>query len=331
MAEIKAGEPFGMDVSMLSEIDWNLALKRISHDQRTDFIYAPHLGYIYSKAGNELIDNTETDLRSGRYTSSLPLTIEVPKPFRIQITGPSRRLGPSFSRPGSILLPHDRLLYQALADRAAPIVATKTDSARSFSHQLADPNSASMFLPTRLCWSALQRALAEHAKSDKSNYILKLDVANFFGSLNLHTLTNVLNDSGFPGALCKRLEAILTNYAGQRNSRGILQGIYPSDLFGNYYLAPIDRFFEECDVPSARYVDDLYVFVESVEAADQLLHKLIPKLRDYDLVLNENKSRLMPKSALRTEEPDLEALFAGAVEEMSKQIGYDNFDADYGF
>jgi hypothetical protein len=123
----------------------------------------------------------------------------------------------------------------------------------------------------------------------------------------------------------------LTNYAGERSSRGILQGIYPSDLFGNYYLTPIDRFFDEYGVPSARYVDDLYVFLESVEAADQLLHRLIPTLRIYDLVLNENKSVLMPKSALRTEEFDLEALFAAAVEEISSQIGYDNFDVDYGF
>jgi hypothetical protein len=43
MAEIKAGSPFGMDSAMLAKIDWTLALKRVSHDTRTDFIYAPHL------------------------------------------------------------------------------------------------------------------------------------------------------------------------------------------------------------------------------------------------------------------------------------------------
>jgi AcrR family transcriptional regulator len=48
-------------------------------------------------------------------------------------------------------------------------------------------------------------------------------------------------------------------------------------------------------------------------------------------VLNENKSVLMPKSALRTEEPDLEDLFAAAVEEIAEQIDDDDFDADYGF
>jgi len=331
MADIKAGAPFGMDGTMVSKIDWHLALKRISNDLRTDFIYAPHLSFIYSKAGNELVDKVKSDLKSGQYSSGLPLTIEVPKSFRIRVAVPSKRLGPSFSRPGSILMPHDRMLYQALADQAAPIVAAMTDSARSFSHQLGEPDSASMFRPNRTCWGALQKALAEHANFQANKYILRVDVANFFGSLNLHTLINVLNDSGFSSPLCARLEAILTSYAGERSSRGILQGMYPSDLFGNYYLTPIDRFLDEYGVPSARYVDDLYVFVESVEAADQLLRQLIPILRSYDLVLNENKSVLMPKSALRTEEPDLEDLFAAAVEEIADQIDDDDFDVDYGF
>ena len=39
----------------------------------------------------------------------------------------------------------------------------------------------------------------------------------------------------------------------------------------------------------------------------------------------------MPKSALITEEPDLEALFADAVAEISGQVNDDDFDADYGF
>jgi putative tryptophan/tyrosine transport system substrate-binding protein len=153
------------------------------------------LGFIYSKAGEELIAQVNSDLKSGQYSPGVPLTIEVPKSFRIRVAVPAKRLGPSFSRPGSILLPHDRLLYQALADQAAPIIADKTDNTRSFSHQLGDPDSASMFLPTRTCWSALQKALAKHATEDTNKYILRVDVANFFGSLNLHTLINVLNDS----------------------------------------------------------------------------------------------------------------------------------------
>ena len=55
MADIKAGDPFGLDASALAKIDWKLALERVLNDLRSDFIYAPHLRYIYSKAGEELI------------------------------------------------------------------------------------------------------------------------------------------------------------------------------------------------------------------------------------------------------------------------------------
>lgn len=127
------------------------------------------------------------------------------------------------------------------------------------------------------------------------------------------------------------LEAILTCYTGERSSRGILQGIYPSDLLGNFYLVPVDRFLDDFGVQSARYVDDIYIFVESVDAADQLLRELIPFLRSYDLVLNEAKSVVMPKMALITEEPDLDELFREAVEEISNQVDDGNFHADYGF
>ena len=331
MAESKLGECFGLDSVALEKIDWTLALQRVVHDLRSDFIYSPHLSFIYNKAGEELASIVKGELKSGTFSPGVPLTMEVPKSFRIRVAAQSKRLGPSFSRPGSILPPRDRLLYQALADQAAPIIGAKTDSKRSFSHRLAPASNASMFLPTRTCWNELQKSLAKHARSKTANYILKIDVANFFGSLNQHTLINDLNDSGYSNNVSSRLETILTSYTGERSSRGILQGMYPSDLFGNYYMAPIDRFLDEYGVPSARYVDDMYIFLDSVDAADHLMRQLIPMLRSYDLVLNEAKSVIIPKSALMTEEPDLEILFSDAVAEIASQVKDEEFDADYGF
>jgi hypothetical protein len=160
---------------------------------------------------------------------------------------------------------------------------------------------------------------------------MKIDVANFFGSLNQHTMINVLADAGYPAKYLTRLEALLTTYTGERSSRGIIQGIYPSDLLGNFYLEPIDRFLSDQKISSARYVDDMYIFLGSVDASDNLVRKLIPELRSYDLVLNEAKSAIMPKTSLNTEEPDLEALFREAIEEISQQIEDEDFDSDYGF
>jgi hypothetical protein len=88
---------------------------------------------------------------------------------------------------------------------------------------------------------------------------------------------------------------------------------------------------KDMDVPSARYVDDLYIFVETVDHAERILRDLIPTLRMYDLSLNENKCKIIPKNLLHTMEPDLDALFQAAVAEISSQLDEDDFDADYGF
>lgn len=330
MAAIDFGKPFGLDTQQINKIDWKLTLQRVSNDLRSDFIYAPHLGFLYAKAADELIDAVQKQLKAGQFSPGTPITIEVPKSTRLRVIGANRTAG-SFSRPGSILLPWDRILYQALADQAAPIISAKLDGARSFSHKIEDMKSSTMFVPTRTSWNNLQRALAKYSENKKINYVLKVDVANYFGSLNQHKLINVLSDSGYPQALSSRLEVLLLAFTGERSSRGILQGMYPSDLLGNFYLAPVDRFLSELEVASARYVDDLYVFVETVDDAENLLRSLIPTLRSYDLVLNEHKSVIMLKSQLITEEPDLEALFDAAVEEVSSQLDEEDFDVDYGF
>lgn len=329
MVDIKAGEPFGLDESELSKIDWKLALGRVLDDLPTDFIYAPHLRFIYEKAGDLLITRLSSELGSGKFSPGLPITIEVPKSNRVRLSGLPGVIGPTFSRPGSILLPGDRLFYQALADRAATIVEDKTDNSRSFSHRIAPQGSERLFLPSWTCWKEFQNAISKNSNS--KNYVLKVDVANCYGSLNQHTMINVLSDSGYPKALASRLEAIFTSHTGDRSSRGILQGICPSDLFGNFYLAPIDQFFDDHGVISVRYVDDFYVFVDSTDAASNVLGDLIPTLREYDLVINEAKAEIVPGPAVLIEEPHLEALFNQAVEELSSQTDENESNDGYGF
>lgn len=318
----------GIDPAYVKKLDFGLATKRISQDSKSDFIYAPHLSFIYTRAATELGAKLSTDLQSGTFAPGLPISIEVPKSARMKMSG---KRGPSFSRPGSILLPKDRLLYQLLADAAAPIVDGKTDKDRSFSHQLADAKSESMFLPTRTCWSAFQKALKKHAKDKNLHYVVKLDIANCFGTLNQHMLINVLKSSEYPNELSGPLEELLGHFTGTRSSRGIVQGIFPSDLLGNFYLDPVDRFLKDNKHPSARYVDDIYVFVDTGETADRVVRGLIALLRQYDLSLNETKSRVMAKSALQAEEPDLDALFQAAIEEIAEQTDGEDLDVDYGF
>ena len=321
---------FGLDKGQIDTIDWELAIKRVLHDIRSDFIYAPHLRFIYAHAADELVDQIKKELAAGAFAPGAPLHIEVPKSARMK-TAQLNRLGPAFSRQGSILMPRDRVFYQALADEAAPTVKAKTDLARSFSHRLGDDKSETMFVSTRTCWSEFQKTIRAHSEKPNNRYVLKTDVANCFGSLNQHTLINTLQSAGMNKPLTERLEKVLTAFTGSRSSRGILQGIYPSDMFGSFYLDPIDRFLADAGLDSARYVDDIYVFVDSGDAAETVIRDLISVLRSYDLILNENKSVLMPVGLLLTEEPDLEQLFKDAVDEISGQLEDSDFGSDYGF
>ena len=272
-------------------------------------------------------------MNAGTYRFGEPVTLEVPKTFRIAVAdGRNRVFGPNYSRPGSILLPSDRLFYQALADQAAPVIDKATDHERSFSHRLADASSPTMFHSSRKCWNELQDANRVHARTKGVKYALRVDIANYFGSLNQHKLINVLSDRGYPGPLATKLEEMLLGYTGERNSRGILQGMYPSDLFGNFYLAPVDQFLkDELGVPSTRYVDDIYIFLDSIESSVSVVRKLIPMLRSYDLILNEAKSKILPAKTLLTEEPDLEDLFNAAFDEAKIQLTEDEMQSEYGF
>lgn len=323
-----AKNKIGVDGNFITKIDFVKATKRITQDTKSDFIYAPHINFIYNRAKELLISKLQSELSSGNFKPQLPISIEVPKSSRMKMSTGKR--GPSFTRQGSILLPKDRLFYQILADQATKIIDKKTDKNRSFSHTLDPDDGDNMFLPTRVCWNNFQSALKKHSKNNKFQYVVKLDVANCFGNLNQHKLVNTLTAAGYADELKKPLEDFLGHITGTRSSRSIVQGIFPSDLFGNFYLAPIDRYLKDSNIASARYVDDIYLFVENGDAADKAVRGLISALRKYDLSLNESKSRVMAKNSLQTEEPDLEALFADAIEEISEQLN-DDFDSDYGF
>ncbi|MBP7280522.1 MAG: hypothetical protein KBA66_03025 [Leptospiraceae bacterium] len=93
----------GLDNKILNNLDFNKSLKRIVKDINSDFIFAPHLNFIYQSASQELVDNLKQKLNSGVFEFGQPVTINVPKKTKL-------------TRPGSILLPLDRLLYQVIVD-----------------------------------------------------------------------------------------------------------------------------------------------------------------------------------------------------------------------
>ncbi|MBL7174759.1 MAG: hypothetical protein ISS66_02930 [Desulfobacteraceae bacterium] len=307
----------GLDRSVLDTINSELALRRIRRDTLSDFIVAPHYNAIFVRAGDELWGRTSEQLRSGTYSPQLPLTLPVPKPG-------------GFTRPGSILQPIDRLVYQALADLVAPILEEQMDRKRSFSHVLtSSTESDQMFEPESQSWDQMQARLQKIAAM--GGWFVKADVANYFERIPQHHLINLMTATGCRTEITRLLEEMLLAFK-QRDSSGIIQGVFPSDLFGNYYLTDLDAYCEVHDVPSVRYVDDLYLYFETRPEAARGLIRLVEQLRHDGLHLNEGKSGVSKADSVLKEETTLDDLFAEVREQLeAEKDEEEKLERGYGF
>ncbi len=309
---------YGLDSALIDTIDYGLSLGRVKTDVLNDFILAPHYSVVYTYAPDALIERVKTLFRSGAYTPELPIKVDVPKKSGL-------------TRPGAILLPIDRLVYQLLVDMISEQAETQLDRSRVFSHiLLTDDPEFRMFRPANECWQNMQSALATLCQDNNFRYVVKTDVTCFFERIYQHNLINLLRSSGCDSRPVNLLEKVLLAFT-ENDSHGILQGMFPSDFLGNYYLASLDDGLKVKDIPSVRYVDDLYLFYNSLPEAQKGLVNLCRLLRDEGLNLNESKTKILRTNELLAEETEIDHLFDAAKEEI-REVGAEMLlETPYGF
>lgn len=230
------------------------------------------------------------------------------------------------TRPGSILELVDRVVYQALVDQASTILEEQMDRTRSFSH-VKSAGGPNFFVPSQECWEKFQHEVQELC--NRNEYILKTDIANYFETINQHNLINLMSASGVNNSVIKLLEEQLLAFR-QRYSFGIIQGIYPSDMLGNYYLTEFDSECALHDWDSARYVDDIYIGFNTKNDAHRVLVRIAERLRANGLALNEHKTSIIPAHIVLDEEREVDILFDAAREEIREEIE-DIHQSGYGF
>lgn len=303
----------GLDRTIIAQIDHESVIAHVKADIRSDFILAPHYNTIFNRAGDDLWDLLQQQLRAGTYQPELPITMSVPK----------ERF---FTRPGSILRPADRLMYQALVDNVIEKLEEGLDRTRSFSHVLSY-EVGQMFQPNRESWERFQARVAEICNG--SEFILKADISNYFERLPQHHLVNLMTAAGCALEIVSLLEEMMLAFR-ERNSFGIVQGVYPSDALGNFFLSDFDAYCDLEEVLSARYVDDIYMGFPSEAEARRGLATLIETLRKDGLHLNEYKSKIMPAEEVIREETAIDRLFDEIREEVEDDETYERA-SPYGF
>ncbi|MCE3544251.1 hypothetical protein LXJ56_29170, partial [Escherichia coli] len=81
-----------------------------------------------------------------------------------------------------------------------------------------------MFEPNHESWERFQASVAEIC--DGSEFILKADISNYFERLPQHHLVNLMAAAGCAPEVVNLLEEMLLSFR-ERNSSGIVQGVYP--------------------------------------------------------------------------------------------------------
>lgn len=288
-------------IDYLDSLAHERTLGRIRSDVPTDLVYAPHISAIYTHLPDQIFERLKSDVKANRFVPGLPITIEIPK-----------RNG--LTRPGSILDPLTRTLYQLLVDEIAPFGESQIERKRVFSQQLLDPDPEFvMFRSVSDCFGDFTQATDALAK--KWSHVLKADISCFFERIYHHNLINFLSSSGAPTEAVRALEKLLLSFT-HKDSHGIIQGVLPSDFLGNVYLCPLDAELSVQDIDSTRYVDDLYMFFDSRLAATEFLVRLCQHLRREGLNLNEAKTQIEKTESLMQEDSVIREAFENARQEL---------------
>lgn len=307
----------GLDGLLLKNLNFERAINRIANDTLHDFIISPHYSAIFKHASKELWEKLSNRLSSGNYNPQLPISIEVPKKSGL-------------TRPGSILNPIDRLLYQCIADEIAEEIEKSLDRENVFSNRLhisSEPNSGKMFESANICYGELRNKITELCVDTNYNYAIVADIACYFERIYQHVLINLLRSTKCDPGYINLLERILSALTS-KDSHGIVQGIYPSDLLGNFYLCAFDSFLKLKRVKFVRYMDDYWIFLESLEETRKILVDICTYVRKEGLYLNEYKTHITKTEDLKYEETELDRMFNDAREEYK---GWDIIYSEYSF
>jgi hypothetical protein len=309
---------FGLDGPLIKQLKNEVDVGRIRQDQFNDFFVLPQLDAIYVYCSDKLKDLVASKLSKSTYGPKSPIEMEVPKGSRVS-TKSAPIIGPNYFRPGTVLLPEDRLVYHFIGQEAQPIAENGIDRKSVFSYKPA-PKKGEGFLLASNQWTALRKAFEKDALSGKFTLVLKCDVAQYFGCINQHELVNQLEHQGLSPELVKFTERFLGGLTVDRSSRGLVQGSFGSDLLGNAYLIGVDEFISDSGLSYYRYVDDYYVLFETQDQLKEFFPRFVKRLREYDLSLNESKTFIAAPKKLLRDETELDKVLAKAKAEAEEEL-----------
>ena len=135
------------------------------------------------------------------------------------------------------------------------------------------------YRPGKGATKAIRRVLQE-CNNKKMQYVLRLDIDNFFDSIDHEILQKRLIATGTESEIVRLIMLCVQMGKVKQGSRewveteyGTPQGAVRSPILSNLYLHSFDQFAVSQDVPYVRYADDFLFLTETKEQAEEILSK----------------------------------------------------------
>lgn len=302
----------------------NRAAHLVDKDSKADFYDAVIERQIATHRRGTMIDDIKSSLRSDRYMPSPTTSILVPKSTYSQ-------------RPGTILPYRDRIVLQSIVMCMAPQldvhlsssvwswrvrknlrgatpdkitsrgIFEETDiAAFPYLKKKTVDRYISTFEPWYGLWPKFDVATKSALKSTRYSYMVISDISGYFENIQLSVLHSLLSRY-VPHAprtinlLLRHLRSWQTfTHHGLQVDRGIPQGNSISSFLGNFYLKPVDDFFDGYPEPDSikyfRYMDDIRILAKDHITARRVALALESQIRKAKLNLQTAKTAILPSA-----------------------------------
>lgn len=141
----------------------------------------------------------------------------------------------------------------------------------------------------------------------RCNYVLRLDISDFYNQIYLHRVQNAYEQLGVPEARTNSIEKLLTG-VNQKASKGIPVGPLASRLIAEATMHLVDQHLNTQGIQFVRYVDDFCFFFNTYNQAIKFLQDFQLFLHvEQRLTINPGKTKIVKSSTFlrsRKETPE---------------------------
>lgn len=162
-------------------------------------------------------------------------------------------------------------------------------------------------------WNTCRRKAIDY------DYIVCLDIADFYNQIYHHNIENQLIASQFPNQLKKWIMNLLESTTA-RVSRGIPVGPHATHLLAEMSLIPVDKSMLLQSIDFCRYADDIIIFCKEYTQAKIVIYKIAEILdKQQRLVIQKQKTKIY-KNAIEFREHCTNMIQDRPINESERKI-----------